>query len=177
MALADRFAPVGPGGDDRDAALGAAGRAAERLDLDAGTLNIEETLMVAGAPEESDGKTRPGSGPSHSTLHGGAAPRLRHARRGTGASQSDEAITAAAGSTRTAGDPPGLGNRRFNRLVDRAGVRRIRLHDVRHTYATLALNAGVEPKIVSDRVGHSNLGYTLTIYTHRSTGAIGRQPT
>jgi len=52
---------------------------------------------------------------------------------------------------------------RFNRLVDRAGVRRIRLHDVRHTYATLALNSGVEPKIVSDRVGHSNPGITFQI--------------
>ncbi len=44
---------------------------------------------------------------------------------------------------------------RFNRVVDKAGVRRIRLHDVRHTWATLALNAGVEPKIVSDRVGQN----------------------
>jgi integrase len=54
--------------------------------------------------------------------------------------------------------------------VDAAGVRRIRLHDVRHTYATLALNSGVEPKIVSDRVGHSNPGITFQIYTHRSSG-------
>jgi integrase len=60
--------------------------------------------------------------------------------------------------------------RRFNRLVDRAGLPRIRLHDVRHTYATLSLDAGVEPKVVSDRIGHANMAYTLTIYTHRSTG-------
>jgi integrase len=59
---------------------------------------------------------------------------------------------------------------RFNRLVDRAGVRRIRLHDVRHTYATMALDAGVDPKIVSDRIGHANMAYTLAIYTHPSTG-------
>lgn len=37
--------------------------------------------------------------------------------------------------------------RLFNRLVDRAGVPRIRLHDVRHTYATLSLDAGIEPKL------------------------------
>jgi integrase len=60
--------------------------------------------------------------------------------------------------------------RRFNRLVDRAGLPRIRLHDVRHTYATLSLDAGVEPKVVNDRIGHANMAYTLTIYTHRSTG-------
>ncbi len=65
---------------------------------------------------------------------------------------------------------PDTVTRRFNRLVDRAGVPRIRLHDVRHTYATLSLDAGIEPKIVSDRIGHSNMAYTLQIYTHRSTG-------
>jgi integrase len=60
--------------------------------------------------------------------------------------------------------------RRFNRLVDAAGVPRIRLHDVRHTYATLALDNGVDVKIVSDRLGHANMNVTTQIYTHRSTG-------
>jgi integrase len=59
---------------------------------------------------------------------------------------------------------------RFNKLVDRAGVKRIRLHDVRHTYATTSLDTGVDPKIVADRIGHANMAYTLTIYTLRSTG-------
>jgi hypothetical protein len=59
---------------------------------------------------------------------------------------------------------------RFNKLVDRAGVKRIRLHDVRHTYATVSLDAGVNPKIVSDRIGHANMAYTLALYTHPSTG-------
>lgn len=60
--------------------------------------------------------------------------------------------------------------RRFNKLVDRASVPRIRLHDVRHTYATTSLDAGIDPKIVSDRIGHANMAYTLSIYTHPSTG-------
>jgi integrase len=60
--------------------------------------------------------------------------------------------------------------RRFDRLVDRAKVRRIRLHDVRHTYATLSLDSGIDPKIVSDRIGHANMAYTLQIHVHRSTG-------
>jgi integrase len=60
--------------------------------------------------------------------------------------------------------------RRFNRLVDAAGVPRIRLHDVRHTYATLALDAGVDIKIVSDRIGHAGIDVTGRIYGHRSHG-------
>ena len=60
--------------------------------------------------------------------------------------------------------------RRFNRLVDLAGVRRIRLHDVSHTYATLSLDSGVHAKIVSDRIGHAHEGVTVQIYGHRSTG-------
>lgn len=40
----------------------------------------------------------------------------------------------------------------------------------RHTYATISLDAGIDPKIVSDRIGHANMAYTLQIYTHRSTG-------
>jgi integrase len=60
--------------------------------------------------------------------------------------------------------------RRFNRLVDRAGVPQIRLHDVRHTYATLLLDAGIDTKVVSDRVGHASMSVTFQIYAHRSTG-------
>jgi integrase len=59
---------------------------------------------------------------------------------------------------------------RFNQLVDRAEVNCIRLHDVRHTYATVSIGFGVDPKIVSDRIGHANMAYTLTLYTHRSAG-------
>ena len=59
---------------------------------------------------------------------------------------------------------------RFNHLVDLAGVRRIRLHDVRHTYATLARDLGVNGKIVTDRLGHANETVTQQIYTHKSTG-------
>lgn len=58
----------------------------------------------------------------------------------------------------------------FNRLVDRAGAPHIRLHDVRHTYATLSLDAGIDLKIVSDRLGHANVYVTAQIYGHRSKG-------
>lgn len=53
----------------------------------------------------------------------------------------------------------------FNRLVDRAGLPRIRLHDVRHSYATIALRSGVHPKIVSSRLGHATVAFTLDTYS------------
>ncbi len=43
---------------------------------------------------------------------------------------------------------------------------RIRLHDLRHTHATLMLAAGVHPKVVSERLGHASISMTLDIYSH-----------
>jgi integrase len=54
----------------------------------------------------------------------------------------------------------------FSRLVKRSGLPWIRLHDLRHTHATLALEAGVHPKIVSERLGHSTVSFTLDVYSH-----------
>lgn len=54
----------------------------------------------------------------------------------------------------------------FGRLQRRAGLPHIRLHDLRHTYATLALEAGVNPKIVQENLGHSSVSVTLGIYSH-----------
>ena len=60
---------------------------------------------------------------------------------------------------------PGV-TKRFNRIVERAKLPRIRLHDLRHTHATLALQLGIHPKIVSERLGHSTVALTLDIYSH-----------
>jgi integrase len=57
-------------------------------------------------------------------------------------------------------------SRAFRRHVRSAGVPQIRLHDLRHTYATLALKAGVHPKVVSERLGHATVGVTLDLYSH-----------
>ena len=46
------------------------------------------------------------------------------------------------------------------------GLPVIRLHDLRHTYATLALVSGIHAKIVSERLGHANIGITLDCYSH-----------
>jgi integrase len=54
----------------------------------------------------------------------------------------------------------------FRRLVRRNALPRIRLHDLRHTHASLALAAGVDLKVVSSRLGHSNVAITSDLYTH-----------
>jgi integrase len=55
---------------------------------------------------------------------------------------------------------------RFDRLVRRAGVKRISFHGMRHTHATLLLLAGVNIKAVSVRLGHSSIQITLDTYAH-----------
>ena len=54
----------------------------------------------------------------------------------------------------------------FDRRVARYRLPRIRLHDLRHTWATLALSAGVDVKIVSERLGHSSAKITWDVYQH-----------
>ncbi len=61
----------------------------------------------------------------------------------------------------------------FDRLVATAGVSRIRLHDLRHTYATLALMAGMHPVVLAERLGHSTVATTMDLYAH-VTPAISR---
>jgi integrase len=53
----------------------------------------------------------------------------------------------------------------FERHVAAAGLRRIPLHGLRHTHATLALQAGVHPKVVADRLGHYSAAFTLDVYS------------
>lgn len=54
----------------------------------------------------------------------------------------------------------------FWRHSKAAGLPRIRFHDLRHTHATLALAAGVHPKVVSERLGHASITITLDTYSH-----------
>jgi integrase len=57
-------------------------------------------------------------------------------------------------------------SQRWDASVARAGVARIRLHDARHTHATLLLQAGVPVKVVSERLGHSKTSLTQDVYQH-----------
>jgi len=61
---------------------------------------------------------------------------------------------------------PQVFTRRFAAVVQRAGLPTIRLHDVRHSYATAALAAGVPVKVLSRRLGHADIAVTLRVYAH-----------
>lgn len=54
----------------------------------------------------------------------------------------------------------------FNRTIKRANVSKIRFHDLRHTHATIMLQLGEHPKVVSERLGHSNIQMTMNVYSH-----------
>lgn len=59
-----------------------------------------------------------------------------------------------------------LVKRDFYRLCERAGVPRVRFHDLRHCHASHLLLAGVHPKVVSERLGHAHPAFTMHVYSH-----------
>ena len=61
---------------------------------------------------------------------------------------------------------PEVVSRYFRKAVKEAKLPTIRPHDLRHTHATLALRAGIHPKVVSERLGHANISITLDTYSH-----------
>jgi integrase len=56
--------------------------------------------------------------------------------------------------------------RQFTSVIDAAGVTRIRIHDLRHTNATVLLAQDVHAKVVQERLGHSSIGMTIDTYSH-----------
>ena len=57
-------------------------------------------------------------------------------------------------------------SQRFRRFLIKKGLKQIRFHDLRHAHATLLIQKNVNSKIISDRLGHSNITTTLNIYAH-----------
>lgn len=88
----------------------------------------------------------------------------RHERRLLGAGYRDQDLV----FTRENGSPvhPDYFSQTFDRAVKRLKLPKIRLHDLRHTHATLGLGAGVPIKVMSDRLGHATTAFTMDIYMH-----------
>ena len=59
----------------------------------------------------------------------------------------------------------------LHRVLKRAGLPKVRFHDLRHTFATLALQNGVDVKTVSGMLGHFSAGFTLDTYAHITSAA------
>jgi integrase len=65
---------------------------------------------------------------------------------------------------------PNSVTRSWNSLTQKAGVKKIRLHDARHTHASILLKAGVHLKVVQERLGHSSIQITADLYSHLMPG-------
>ena len=65
---------------------------------------------------------------------------------------------------------PNTVTRAWTKLAASAGVKVIRLHDARHTHASIMLKQGIHPKIVQERLGHASIQMTLDTYSHVAPG-------
>ncbi len=61
---------------------------------------------------------------------------------------------------------PGYLSKKFNAFLKKRKLKQIRLHDLRHSHATLMLACGIPAKVASERLGHSNIAVTLDLYSH-----------
>jgi integrase len=141
------------------------------LDMGAGRLSVTQTLITVGyavsvsTPKTAKGRRSVALDPA--TVGALRAHRVavleERLSLGLGAPTEDGLVF-----TALDGSPlhPLQFSDRFERLVKAASVPRIRLHDLRHTHATLALQAGVHPKVVSERLGHASVSITLDTYSH-----------
>ena len=64
---------------------------------------------------------------------------------------------------------PSMVSDAFQTLLKRYGLRKIRFHDIRHSCASLLLKNGVNPKLIQEWLGHSDISTTMNIYAHLDT--------
>jgi len=141
------------------------------LDLDASVLRVRQTCQwiprqgfIFGQPK-SFRSARPVA-LSVATVERLRLHRLQQIeeRLAAGLAYSDEGLV----FTSTAAQPvhPSTLRGAWRRLAKEAGLSRLRFHDLRHAHASLLLQQGVHPKIVSERLGHSGVNITLDTYSH-----------
>ena len=140
------------------------------LDLATGTMAVRQSVaMVGGKPTIQAPKSRAAERTILLPAEAVAALRLHKdrqafARAKVGELWADLDLVVATG----AGGPLRSANvtRAFGRIVERAGVPRIRFHDLRHTHATWLIAAGHPITAVSERLGHAKVSITLDTYAH-----------
>jgi integrase len=138
------------------------------VDLDAARLSVRQALVAVGydvitsTPKSHNARVI--------VLDAETVRKLRRHRRQQnderaewGADYHDQDLVVA----KENGDPihPHTFSQSFERIIQRAGLRTIRLHDLRHTHASLALKTGVPVKVVSERLGHESPAFTLKPFT------------
>lgn len=142
----------------------------EDVDLDNRLISVRRTLIKAG-PDPVMGTPKTGRGRAITVSSGLARLLARHKaeqneqRLRLGAMYHNHGFVFA----KETGDPlqmNNFGQREFTQLIEASGVKKIRFHDLRHTCATLLLAHGTNPKIVQERLGHSNISMTLDRYSH-----------
>jgi integrase len=153
------------------------------IDLEARTVSIQRArVMVAGAVEVSQPKTKHGRRvvalvPSVTAVLRTWQREQEAEREETGDAWEDRDGYVFTHAVRFS-EPirygtairPDWVSRSFRALIARLGLPPIRLHDLRHTWATLALRAGESPKVVSDHLGHANISITMDTYSHVTIG-------
>lgn len=146
------------------------------IDLDSGRLQVVRTLITTdverkGEPGMAWSTPKTAKGRRQVALDDGAVSALRaHKARqaaerlamGAGYHDEDLVVCVADGGRM---HPKRL-SYYFDKRARALGLPRIRLHDLRHTHATLALRAGVHPRVVQERLGHANVSITLDTYSH-----------
>jgi integrase len=143
----------------------------EDVDLEAGTLQVRRTLATAkGGPQLTAPKTK-GSRRTVRLTQSAVNAFRSHLKRQLEEIDRAGSLCRENGlifATET-GDPMDrryITTHRFKPLLKRAGLPQIRFHDLRHTCATLLLGRNVNPKIVSEMLGHASIAITLDTYSH-----------
>lgn len=155
---------------DRSAARGTPWHAVARLDLDGQVLHVHQTIgavhgHIVVNPPKTWSSARTVALPSAIVAVLRAHRQRQDERRAQlGEAWQDHDLV----FTIVNGKPihPDSLQHDFRRLVRLAGVPYIRIHDLRHTYVTLAYRYGASIKAISETVGHAGIGITLEVYAH-----------
>jgi integrase len=146
------------------------------VDLDAGELSIRRTLITVDVQRKGDpgyawSEPKTKKGRRTIALDSGCVRALREHRRrqaaerlafGPGYTDDDLVICQADGRP----IHPKTFSYYWDRAVRRLGMPRLTVHGARHTWATLALQAGISPRVVQERIGHAHVSITLGTYSH-----------